>query len=195
MSRRPDRQLVRGLQQRDEDAFEEMVETYQHRVFNTTYHIVGDREEAKEVTQEVFIAVFKHIDSFRGDSKFSTWLFSIATNRAKNRIKYLSRRDHKQHQNIQATTESKFDDNPDSVGHSSAKPDEEAMGRELEEVIQAGIESLKEKYRTIVVLRDVENLSYEDISEALDVPEGTVKSRLYRARSKLKSYVQEHYES
>jgi RNA polymerase sigma-70 factor (ECF subfamily) len=182
------------LRQRDEDAFEAMVDKYQHRVFNTVYRIIGDREEAKEVAQEVFIAVFKHVDSFRGDSKFSTWLFSIATNRAKNRIKYLARRNHKQHQDIQETPESKLDDNPGAVGGRAPQPDDEAMGRELEDVLQAGIESLNETYRTVVVLRDVENLTYEEISEALDVPEGTVKSRLYRARSKLESYVDEHYE-
>lgn len=194
MSRRPDRKLVRALRRRDEDAFADMVDKYQHRVFNVIYRIVGDRQEAEDVAQEVFIAVFKHIDGFRGDSKFSTWLFRIASNRAKNRVKYLARRNKQQHQDLEDTPESNIDDNPVGGGHAD-RPDREAMGRELEGIIQEGLEELNEKHRTVIVLYDIENLSYEEISDALDLPEGTVKSRLYRARSQLKAFVDERYDT
>lgn len=192
MTDRPDRKLVRGLRRRDEEAFSEMVRKYQHRVFNTVYRILGDRAESEELAQEVFIAVFKHVDSFRGDSKFSTWLFRIATNRAKNRIKYLSRRDHDQHQDLDDTPESNIEKNP--VGGDTDRPDRRAMGRELESVVQDGLEDLNEKHRTVVVLRDVENLSYEEIADVLEIAVGTVKSRLYRARSQLKDYIDERYD-
>ena len=169
-----------------------MVNKYQHRVFNVIYRILGDRQETEDVAQEVFIAVFKHIDGFRGDSKFSTWLFRIATNRAKNRIKYLARRNHSKHQDIDDTPESNIEENP--VGGKTSRPDRKAMGKELEEVIQDGIGELNEKHRTVLVLRDIENLTYDEISEALDLPEGTVKSRLYRARSNLKAFVEKKYD-
>lgn len=193
MSRRPDRKLVRALRRRDEDAFTDMVRKYQHRVFNIIYRILGDREETEEVAQEVFVAVFKHIDGFRGDSKFSTWLFRIATNRAKNRIKYLARRNHKKHQDIDDTPESSIESNPVGSG-SDPRPDQKALGHELEDIVQEGLQDLGEKYRTILVLRDIENLSYQDIAEVLEVAEGTVKSRLYRARAKLKNYVGSRYD-
>ena len=87
-----ERLLVRRLRERDEGAFHEMVRLYQHKVFNLVFRMIGNREEAEDVAQEVFVTVFKAIDSFRGDSKFSTWLYRIAANQCKNRIKYLGRR-------------------------------------------------------------------------------------------------------
>ncbi len=193
MSRRPDDNLVRALRRRDEEAFTQMVDRYQDQVFNIVYRIVGDRAEAEEVAQEVFIAVFKHVDGFRGDSKFSTWLFRIASNRAKNRVKYLARRNRKYHQDIDETPESNIETNP--VGGATERPDREAMGRQLEEVVQEGLVELNEKHRVVLVLRDFEDLSYDELSETLEIPEGTVKSRLYRARSQLKEYIDAHYES
>src|SRR5262249_40205591 len=84
-----ERMLIRRLQQRDERAFSEAVRSYQHKVYNLVYGMVGNREEAEEVAKEVFVTVFKHIDPFRGDAKFSTWLYRIATNHPRNRLKYL----------------------------------------------------------------------------------------------------------
>src|SRR5947209_10545497 len=90
-----ERLLLRRLRQRDEKAFQEMVQTYQHKVFSLVFRMLGNREEAEDVAQEVFVTVFKAIDTFRGDSKFSTWLYRIAANQCKNRIKYLGRRSYK----------------------------------------------------------------------------------------------------
>lgn len=191
MSGRPDRQLVRRLRQREEAAFTEMVRKYRDRVFNVIYRIVGDEQEAEDVAQEVFIAVFKNIDSFRGDAKFSTWLFRIASNRAKNRVKYLARRHRDAHRDIDDTPESNFETNP--VGGDTERPDQRAMGRELEEVVQEGLRQLADKHREVLVLRDFEDLTYEELAEALELPEGTVKSRLYRARSKLKAFIESNY--
>src|SRR6266545_8414656 len=87
-----DGRLVRRLKDREERAFREMVEEYGDRVFGLTYRMLGNREEAEDLAQEVFITIFKSIDSFRGDSKFSTWLYRITANHCKNRIKYLARR-------------------------------------------------------------------------------------------------------
>jgi RNA polymerase sigma-70 factor (ECF subfamily) len=89
-----ERMLIRRLQQRDESAFAEVMRLYQHKVYNVVFRMVGNREEAEDVAQEVFVTVFKHVDSFRGDAKFSTWLYRIATNHTSNRMKYLGLRAH-----------------------------------------------------------------------------------------------------
>lgn len=193
MKRRQERQLVRALKQRDEDAFSELVRVYQHRVFNIIYRILGDRQESEDVAQEVFVAVFKYIDSFRGEAKFSTWLYRIATNRAKNRIKYLARRSKNKHQDIDDTPESKVNSNP--FGGGMFRPDEKALGNELHAIIKEGLASLSEEHRAVVVLRDVEDMTYQEIAEVLEIAEGTVKSRLYRARAALKEYVDSRYDS
>src|ERR1051326_7548116 len=87
--------LVRRLQQRDERAFQEIVRLYQHKVFNLVFRMISNREEAEDVAQEVFVTVSKSSDGFRGEAKFSTWLYRIAANHCKNRMKYLGRRNYK----------------------------------------------------------------------------------------------------
>lgn len=188
-----DRKLVRNLRRRDEDAFRELVRVYQHRVFNIVYRILGDREEAEDVAQEVFVAIFKHIDSFRGDAKFSTWVYRIATNQARNRLKYHARRHRRDHQNYEDAPESAHQDS-DFAG-TIPQPEDAVLGRELEKIIQEGLAELGEIHRTIIVLRDVELLSYQEIAEIVELPEGTVKSRLFRARVALKEYVEKRYDS
>lgn len=188
-----ERKLVSRLRARDEDAFVELVQTYQHKVFNVVVRIVGDRAEAEDVAQEVFVAIFKHVDGFRGDAKFSTWVYRIATNTARNRIKYLARRSHKYHQNYEDSPDTVKDENP--LSGTLEQPEEKAMGNELELIIKDGLAELNDIHRTIIVLRDIENLSYAEIAEVVELPEGTVKSRLFRARAALKSYVQERYDA
>ncbi len=192
MINRQERKLVRALRARDEDAFCELVLQYQHKVFNVIYRILGDRQEAEDVSQEVFITVFKHIEQFRGDAKFSTWIYRIATNHARNRIKYLSRRARKQHQDLGDTPERDMLDNP--LGSTLERPDRQAQAHQLEIIIQQGLNQLASEHREIIVLRDIENLSYQEISEITGLAEGTVKSRLFRARVALQSYVKVRYD-
>lgn len=192
MDSRRDRKLVRALRARDEDAFTELVRVYQHKVFNVTYRILGDRHEAEDVAQEVFISVFKHIEQFRGDAKFSTWIYRIATNHARNRIKYLGRRQRKQHQDIEDTPEGDVLDNP--LGEHVPRPDRQVQAQQLELIIKEGLEALRPEHREIIVLRDIEALSYQEISEITGLAEGTVKSRLFRARVALKEFVTARYD-
>lgn len=187
-----ERKLVRKLRARDEDAFTELVRNYQHKVFNVVVRIVGDRAEAEEVSQEVFVTVFKHIDGFRGDAKFSTWLYRIATNHARNRVKYLARRSQRAHQPLEDTSDGAINDG--AVGERVAGPHDAVVGKELEEIIRDGLAFLNEMHRTILVLRDIEHLSYAEIAEVVELPEGTVKSRLFRARASLKEYVESRYD-
>jgi RNA polymerase sigma-70 factor (ECF subfamily) len=164
-----------------------LVRKYQDRVLNLAIRFLHEREIAEETAQDVFVAVYKHIKEFQGNSKFSTWLFRIVANHCHNKAKYLRRRKHKQTESLDAPIETDDGDVqrqvPDEPGHS---PEELSVRRDMNERIQEAISCLDEDHRVIVLLRDVEDMSYEEIGEILGLPEGTVKSRLHRARNELR---------
>ncbi|WP_428264420.1 sigma-70 family RNA polymerase sigma factor [Haliangium sp.] len=191
MSRR-ERLLVRKLRERDERAFREMIERYGDRVYNLTYRMLGNREEAEDVSQEVFITVFKSIDSFRGDSKLSTWLYRIAANHCKNRIKYLSRRHDRTHSSYDEQIMGDQGAHAPTAPTASPRPDRQLEGAELEQVMQRCIATLEDDHRLLIVLRDIEELSYEEICTITQLPLGTVKSRLHRARLALRKKMLKH---
>lgn len=153
--------------------------------------MLGDRSEAEDVAQEVFITVFKSIDGFRGDSKLSTWLYRVATNHCKNRIKYLDRRARGKKKELDELSEHGALESA-SMGTSAqvARPDQQAEANQIELIVRAAIMELDEDQRVLVILRDVENMSYEEIQQETGLPEGTVKSRLHRARLALAKTVQ-----
>src|SRR4051794_10813885 len=185
-----ERLLIRRLQQRDEKAFVEVVRLYQHKVYNLVYRMIGNREEAEDVAQEVFVTVFKSVDSFRGEAKFSTWLYRIAANHCKNRMKYLGRRSYKSTGELNEAAEREaVDAQPSSIRPHVDGPDAVLEGLEMERTVQEGIKALEEEHRVLVILRDVEDLSYEEISSITGLELGTVKSRLHRARLQLKEHM------
>lgn len=185
MSRR-ERALIRKLRERDERAFRAIVEEHRDRIFNLTYRMLGSREEAEDISQEVFITVFKSIDSFRGDSKFSTWLYRIAINHCKNRIKYLSRRHERSQDPYDELSNASHAVGGTTAPTPPARPDTHLEGVELERIMQHCIASLDEEHRVLIVLRDVEDLAYDEITSITGLPSGTVKSRLHRARNALR---------
>lgn len=184
-----ERALIARLKDRDEQAFNEVVSAHGDKVFSLVYRMIGNRAEAEDLAQEVFVTVFKTVDTFRSESKFSTWLLRIAANHCKNRIKYLSRR---------RTDGGGLDDMPEErmadagrapmQGH-IAGPDVMLEAAEMESLMQQAIATLDEEHRLLIVLRDVEELSYEEIGEVSGLPEGTIKSRLHRARMAIKEYL------
>lgn len=179
-------QLVERLKRRDELAFNELIRAYDKRVFRLVLRMLNDRAEAEDVTQEVFITVFKAIDSFRGDSKLSTWMFRVATNHCKNRIKYLDRRARGKKSELDELSEHGAVESASmSSSAQVARPDQQAEANQIETIVRAAIAELDEDQRELVILRDVENLSYEEIQAITGLPEGTVKSRLHRARLQL----------
>ena len=186
-----ERRLIRKLRDRDEKAFREIVELHRDRVFNLTYRMLGNREEAEDVAQEVFITVFKSIDSFRGDSQFSTWLFRITANHCKNRIKYLARRHDRDQDEFDESRQRSSAAGAYSVA-SIPRPDKHLEGVELEKLMQKSIASLDEDHRLLIVLRDIEELTYDEICAITGVREGTVKSRLHRARMALRKKMLKH---
>jgi RNA polymerase sigma-70 factor (ECF subfamily) len=182
--------LIERLRRRDEAAFNELVRLYQGKVFQLVFRMLGDRAEAEDLAQEVFVTVFKSIDGFRGESKLSTWLYRVATNHCKNRIKYLGRRARGQKTVLDDLSER--DAVESATMETSARierPDEAVEGRQIERIVQQALGELEDDHRELIVLRDVENLSYEEIQEITGLPEGTVKSRLHRARLSLQQRV------
>ena len=184
-----DATLIRRLQNRDERAFRELIETQRDRVYNITYRMLGNRHEAEDVAQEVFITVFKQIDTFRGEAKLSTWLYRVAVNHCKNRIKYLARRHDRDREELDETAHVNGAMDTPPV---HAQPDKALAGQQMEKVLEEAIANLDEDHRVVVVLRDVEDLSIEEICEITGLPDGTVKSRLHRARLALRKRLQRH---
>lgn len=188
-----ERALIRRLRDRDERAFRELLELHRDRVFNITYRMLGNRSEAEDVSQEVFITVFKTIDSFREESKFSTWLYRVAVNHTKNRIKYLARRHDRDRDELDETS-SQANGAVTGAPARAPQPDKALASAQMEALLQEAIDSLDEDQRAVVILRDVEDLSIEEICEITGLPDGTVKSRLHRARLVLRKKMQRHVE-
>jgi RNA polymerase sigma-70 factor, ECF subfamily len=171
----------------DANAFEVLVERYQGKMLNTAFRILGDYADACDVVQESFLAAYRSLGRFRGDARFSTWLYAIVVNQSRNRLKQRASRTRREVASLdvrpgsgeQALIEGQPSDEKTVV---------DRLGqRERDRKIQECIDAMDEEQREVLVLRDIEGMSYEEISEALCLPDGTVKSRLFRARNALKS--------
>lgn len=186
-----EKKLIERLVARDERAFNELVRAYERRIFALIFRMLGNRAEAEDLAQEVFVQVFKAIGTFRGDSKLSTWVYRIAINLCKNRAKYLRVR----HTDEQDELENVAERVPlgearrANVGQVE-RPDEAMAGKQVEAIVQRGILQVDESFRECLILRDVEEMSYEEIGEITGLPPGTVKSRIFRARAQLREYVE-----
>ena len=170
-----DPHLVDRLRQGDPRAFEDLVIAYQHRVFGVALRMLGSRAEAEDLAQEVFVRVHGAIAEFRGDAKLSTWLYTIASRLCLNRLASSERRMIREGEETLTR-----------LASSHASPAAELERSELEAALHRAIAELPEERRIVVVLRDLEGLSYEEIAEALELELGTVRSRLHRARADLK---------
>lgn len=183
-----EQELVERLRRREEAAFNAFVLRYQERVFRILLRMLGDRAEAEDLAQEVFISIFKAIESFRGDSQLSTWVYRVASNHCRNRLKYLARRRQKQMDD--------FDEDAAFNAQGSTAPDRPGMpdrlleARQTERLLEEGLSRLDDEQRELVVLREIEHLSYEEIMAITGLPEGTVKSRLHRARTALREHLE-----
>jgi RNA polymerase sigma-70 factor (ECF subfamily) len=183
--------LIERLVARDERAFNELVRAYERRVFALVLRMLGNRAEAEDLAQEVFVQVFKAIGTFRGESKLSTWIYRIAINLCKNRAKYLRVRHTDEQQELEVVAERVplGEARRANVG-SVERPDEMLAGRQVEHIVQQAILKIEPSFRECLVLRDVEELSYEEIEEITGLAAGTVKSRIHRARAMLREIVE-----
>lgn len=187
---RRDRTLVRRLKQGDEAAFRELVQTYQNRIFGLMLRMIGNRQEAEDLAQEVFIIVYRAIHNYRGEGRFYTWLYRVASNTCKNRIKYLKGRNFHKSLDLDETPQAHMPASETGavVTFQSQVPGPEAMteGQRMEQIVQRELAALDPDHRLLIVLRDVQGMSYQDIIKITGLQEGTLKSRLHRARLALK---------
>ena len=168
-------------------AFGVLVERYQKRLLNFIYRIIGDRERAEDLVQEVFIRVHRHLHRFDQSKKFSTWIYTIASNLAKNELRNRSRNPLVLFQTIKKTWEA--DDRPIQFEDSRHKPDDLFRKRHLRELVEWSVEQLPHHHRVVFVLRELEGKTYEEIAEITGCNLGTVKSRLNRARNRFANVI------
>jgi len=169
-----DSDLLKGLKAGKQHYFNQLVFKYKDKIYNTAYRYLADYQEAQDITQECFVSVHKNIRKFREESSLSTWIFTITVNLCKNKLKSAEHRNHEK-------TLSIIEKALDVRGNPAAFVEK----KEFETRIQAELERLPVDMKEAVILRDIEQLSYEEISKILNIDLGTVKSRLHRARLQL----------
>jgi RNA polymerase sigma-70 factor (ECF subfamily) len=181
-------QAIQAAQNGDLAAFNRLVMAYQGMAYNVAYRIVGDADAAADACQEAFLSAFKGIQKFRGGS-FKSWLLRIVTNACYDQLRYKGRRP--------ANSLEEVAENPDyspRLVNGRERPEEHALRQELSGVIQAGIKTLSPDQRTVLVLSDIQGFAYQEIADITGISLGTVKSRLSRARTKLRDYLREYQE-
>lgn len=198
-----DEELIARARQKDFSAFEVLLERYEDKVFRLAYRFVRNESDAKEILQDTFLSVWRKLDTFKGDSMFSSWVYRVAANTALMRLR-------SQRRHPQISTEDLPDGFLDglrptgggdgslahlpSPGDNWAKrPDEQLQSNEMRRHIQAAVDALPELYRTVFLVRDVEGLSTEETAEVLGISVPTVKTRLHRARIALREAIAKYF--
>ena len=172
-----------SLRDGDEAAFAGFMQAHEARVFRIAMRWLGSVEEARDLTQDVFLTLSRKLAQFEGNARLSTWVYRVAVNHAKNRVRYLSRRRARAHDSLDA---SPLEISSGGLSAALPGPHEVLAGRRLAEVFDGALQTLSPSHRQIVLWRDVEGLAYEEMSARLGLPVGTVKSRLHRGRAQLK---------
>lgn len=182
--------LVEVCQHGDLTAFDELVRRYKDRVYNVVYRFLGHREDALDVAQEVFVRAYRGIETFKGNANVYTWLYRIATNLARNRLRDAGRKGRNRGTSLEGL-ETAAPGYAEVAASTHRTPSTVAAERELDDLLQRCLEELPEPYRMAFVLRTFDDLSYEEIAESMGCPSGTVKSRLNKARALLRDRLQE----
>jgi RNA polymerase sigma-70 factor (ECF subfamily) len=189
-----DGEWVRRVQQGETEAFDVLVRRHEKTIFNLLYRWLGNYDEAAETAQEVFLSAYRSIRKFRGDSKFSTWLYRIAVNHAKNRQKGLSASSHR----LTPLESADPDGEGGPIGHlpdPGPDPVQEVERMETYERVQKWLDGLNADDAFLILLHDLQDVPYEEMAHILDIPIGTVKSRLHRARLALKAKLTPYFNS
>jgi len=193
-SQKSDRDLVLACQRREPAAFEELVKRHQRTVYALLYQLAPDWTDTSDLAQEVFIRVWRSINNLRNPSSFKSWLTQIVTNLFYDELRKRPRR----LPTVSMDDSGEDDENPDAtkdIPDHSPQPDEKILSNEMSEVIRKAMMRLPEQFRTSIVLREVEGLSYEEIAVITKTEMGTVKSRIARARTKLQELLKPYLES
>jgi RNA polymerase sigma-70 factor (ECF subfamily) len=173
---------IKAIKKGDQNAYAEIVEIYKNKVYQLCYRMLGNRHEAEDVAQEAFIRAYVNIHTYNPNMKFSSWLYRIATNLSIDRIR-------KKKPDFYLDAEVSGTDGLtmySQLATTEASPEEALESLELQETVQKAILKLPEKYRSVIVLKYIEELSLQEISEILDLPVGTVKTRIHRGREALR---------
>jgi RNA polymerase sigma-70 factor, ECF subfamily len=183
-----DRALVERAQAGDKTAFRQLVERHQRRAFAIAVGLVRDENDAREIVQEAFLRVYRSLDKFQGGSSFFTWLYRIVANLAIDHLRKPSRRE-------QETLDASNDDDPPMqlAAPDDADPGELIRRREIGERLQKALDALPAYHRGVILMREVEGMSYQEMAEAMNVSKGTIMSRLFHARQKLQRALAECY--
>ena len=178
-------ELLERCAKGDAGAFGKLVSHYENAIFNVVFRMIGHREDARDVTQEVFVKAFQKIRSFEGRSSFATWLYSIAVNRSLSERRRLAARSHRSEVQMSALDNNEADSPYDPQGDGPA-PDARLSSDETRRQIEQAVAGLDDDHRAVVVLRDIEGLDYASIGKVVGCSKGTVRSRLHRARVELR---------
>lgn len=184
-----DEDLILRVQEGDTDCFDLLVDRYKTRLFNYLFRLVRDQDEAEEIAQETFVKAFIHADKYKTIAKFSTWLYTIATNLVRNRLR-AKKRAPRFLSLWGRSGDSDEDVKPIDLEDTGRQPDAQFNDRELGEIINSAIEKIPEKYRASFVLREINQLSYEEIAAVTGLKLGTVRSRINRARNYFRRIVE-----
>lgn len=179
----PEKELVRKSKEGDVEAFEELIRSYEKRIYNIAFRMAGDRDDAFDIAQEVCIRIFRSIGKFKGNSSFSTWVYRITSNVCIDEMR-------KRRSNVIPLAVASDDGEYEiPIADEGKLPDEILESREISDAVRSCILELEPEYRMIIILRDINGYTYDEISKVLDVNMGTVKSRLNRARGMLKTKI------
>lgn len=176
-----DEDLIERFQRGDLYAFDLIVKRYKDQLLNFVFRFVGNHEEAEDIVQETFLRVYRKRKAYKRIAKFSTWIYTIAGNLARTELRRRKRR------KLFSVTDMGYEDRDYEISDEAYNPETQTDGLIQEEIIQKEINDLSPKFREVIILRDVQELSYEEISKIIKVPIGTVKSRVNRGRLKLQS--------
>ena len=186
-----DQELVERCRAGDESAFDDLVRRHQQRAFNVAYQLLRNHEDAAEVAQDAFVRIYRSLNDFRGACEFTTWLHQIVVNLARNKHRWWKRRGKDLSVSLDRPLETENGDLPVQTAASDDAPDALVVQAEFVELLGRRMNELPHKFREVLVLRNVEDLSYEQIATALNCSVGTVKSRLARAREQLRKAMAE----
>lgn len=178
-----EKHLLDKAKKGDIEAFEQLIAAYQKKVFNIALRMIGNYDDASELAQEVFIRIFKSLKSFKEESQFSTWIYKIATNVCLDEL-----RKRKNKNLVSLDEDIKYDDSEikRQVEDNRPTPDVTAEKNEIRRIVHEAIGALSDDYKTVIIMRDIQGFSYEEIAKIIKCPEGTVKSRINRARQALR---------
>jgi len=180
-----DEDLIARFQNGDEYAFDEIVNRYKDRLLNFVFRFIGQIDESEDIVQDTFLKVYKNKNSYVNIARFSTWIYTIAGNLAKTELRKRKRR------RIFSISKMGIDDKEFELTSTARTPEENVESVFNEKIIQNAIQKLPDKFRTVIILRDIQELSYDEISKIIGVPLGTIKSRVNRARLKLRELLKD----